>query len=128
LLPTWTHRWKKAQEILEILAPLERLKALNELLGKRSRSSPCRPDSAQAKEEITRTQREYFLREQMRAIRSELGEGDERSGRIQDLQQKIKKAKMPKELRREARRELDRLEQMHPMRRGLHGSHLILTG
>jgi ATP-dependent Lon protease len=69
---------------------------------------------SQAKEEITKTQREYFLREQMRAIRSELGEADERSDEFKTLQQKIKKAKMPKEVEKEARRELERLEQMHP--------------
>jgi ATP-dependent Lon protease len=106
---------EKAQEILEILDPLERLKALNELLGKEVQVLTMQAKiQSQAKEEITRTQREYFLREQMRAIRSELGEADERTDEFKNLQQKIKKAKMPKEVEKEARRELDRLEQMHP--------------
>ena len=106
---------EKAQEILEIFDPLERLKALNELLEKEVQVLTMQAKiQSQAKEEITKTQREYFLREQMRAIRSELGEADERSDEFKTLQQKIKKAKMPKEVEKEARRELERLEQMHP--------------
>jgi ATP-dependent Lon protease len=106
---------EKAQEILEILDPVERLKALNELLGKEVQVLTMQAKiQSQAKEEITKTQREYFLREQMRAIRSELGEGDERTDEFKTLLQKVKKAKMPKEVEKEARRELDRLEQMHP--------------
>ena len=106
---------EKAQEILEILDPVERLKTLYELLGKEVQVLTMQAKiQSQAKEEITKTQREYFLREQMRAIRSELGEVDERTDEIKTLQQKIKKAKMPKEIEKEARRELERLEQMHP--------------
>ena len=106
---------EKAQEILEILDPLERLKALNELLGKEVQVLTMQAKiQSQAKDEITKTQREYFLREQMRAIRSELGEVDERTDEFKTLQQKVKKAKMPKEVEKEARRELERLEQMHP--------------
>jgi ATP-dependent Lon protease len=106
---------EKAQEILEILDPVERLKTLNELLGKEVQVLTMQAKiQSQAKEEMTKTQREYFLREQMRAIRSELGEVDERTDEIKTLQQKIKKAKMPKEVEKEARRELERLEQMHP--------------
>jgi ATP-dependent Lon protease len=94
---------------------VERLKALNELLGKEVQVLTMQAKiQSQAKEEITKTQREYFLREQMRAIRSELGEGDERTDEFKTLLQKVKKAKMPKEVEKEARRELDRLEQMHP--------------
>jgi ATP-dependent Lon protease len=106
---------EKAQEILEILDPVKRLKTLNELLGKEVQVLTMQAKiQSQAKEEITKTQREYFLREQMRAIRSELGEGDERAEEIKSLRQKIKKAKMSKEVEKEARRELERLEQMHP--------------
>jgi len=106
---------EKAQEILEILDPIERLKALNELLGKEVQVLTMQAKiQSQAKDEITKTQREYFLREQMRAIRSELGEVDERTEEIKSLRQKIKKAKMPKEVEKEARREVERLDQMHP--------------
>ncbi|MFB3885668.1 MAG: endopeptidase La [Thermodesulfobacteriota bacterium] len=106
---------EKAQEILEIFDPIQRLKALSEVLGKEVQVLTMQAKiQSQAKEEITKTQREYFLREQMRAIRSELGEVDERAKEFKELRQKIKKAKMPKEVEKEARRELDRLDQMHP--------------
>src|SRR5512143_2261201 len=106
---------EKAQEILEILDPIQRLKALNELLGKEVQVLTMQAKiQSQAKDEMTKSQREYFLREQMRAIRSELGEVDEHTEEIKTLRQKIKKAKMPKEVETEARRELLRLEQMHP--------------
>jgi ATP-dependent Lon protease len=106
---------EKAQEILEILDPIERLKVLGEVLGKEVQVLTMQAKiQSQAKDEITKTQREYFLREQMRAIRSELGEGDERTEEFKELRKKIKKAKMPKEVEKEAYRELDRLDQMHP--------------
>src|SRR5512136_1995708 len=106
---------EKAQEILEILDPLQRLKALNELLEKEVQVLTMQAKiQSQAKEEITKTQREYFLREQMRAIRSELGEADERSQDIKQLRKKIKQAKMPQEVQKEAYKELDRLDQMNP--------------
>src|SRR4030043_152345 len=106
---------EKAQEILEIFDPIERLKGLSEVLGKEVQVLTMQAKiQSQAKEEITKTQREYFLREQMRAIRSDLGEVDERTKEIKTLQQKIKKAKMPKEVEKEARRERGRWEQRHP--------------
>jgi len=106
---------EKAQEILEIVDPIERLKGLSEVLGKEVQVLTMQAKiQSQAKDEITKTQREYYLREQMRAIRSELGEGDEHSEEFKELRLKIKKAKMPKEVQKEAFRELDRLEQMHP--------------
>jgi ATP-dependent Lon protease len=106
---------EKAQEVLEILDPVERLKALNEILGKEVQVLTMQAKiQSQAKDEMTRSQKEYFLREQMRAIRSELGEVDERIREFKELRQKIRKGKMPKEVEKEAFRELDRLEQMHP--------------
>jgi len=106
---------EKAQEILEIVDPIDRLKALNEVLGKEVQVLTMQAKiQSQAKDEISRSQREYFLREQMRAIRSELGEVDERTEEIKQLRKKIKLAKMPKEVQKEAYKELDRLEQMHP--------------
>jgi ATP-dependent Lon protease len=106
---------EKAQEILEIIDPIDRLKALNEVLGKELQVLTMQAKiQSQAKDEISKSQREYFLREQMRAIRSELGEVDERAEEIKQLRKKIKQAKMPKEAQKEAYKELDRLEQMHP--------------
>jgi ATP-dependent Lon protease len=106
---------EKAQEILEILDPIERLKALSELLGKEVQVLTMQAKiQSQAKEEMSRSQREYYLREQMRAIRSELGEVDERAREIKQYRKKIRQAQMPKEVQKEAFRELERLEQMHP--------------
>lgn len=106
---------EKAQEILEIFNPVERLKALNDVLAKEVQVLTMQAKiQSQAKEEMTKTQREYFLREQMRAIRSELGEVDERAKELKEIRQKIKKAKMPKEVEKEALKELGKLEQMHP--------------
>jgi ATP-dependent Lon protease len=106
---------EKAQEVLELLDPIQRLKAINEILGKEVQVLTMQAKiQSQAKDEITKSQREYFLREQMRAIRSELGEVDERAKEFKELKQKIRKAKMPKEVEKEAFREMDRLEQMHP--------------
>jgi ATP-dependent Lon protease len=66
------------------------------------------------KDEISKSQRDYFLREQVRAIHKELGELDERSQEVEEYRLRIKKARMPKEAREEADKQLRRLEQMHP--------------
>jgi ATP-dependent Lon protease len=105
----------KAQEVLEIVDPVERLRKLSEILGKEIELLNMQAKIlSQAKEEMSKTQREYFLREQMKAIRSELGEGDERTEDIEDLRKKIKKAKMPKDIEKEAFKQLERLDMMHP--------------
>ncbi|HDL18362.1 MAG TPA: endopeptidase La, partial [Bacteroidetes bacterium] len=66
----------------------------------------------QVQSEMSKNQREYFLRQQLVAIKKELGEEDERTIEIKELRQKIKKAKMPREVEKEAVRELDRLAKM----------------
>ena len=106
---------EKAQEILEILDPIERLKRVSDLLGKEVQVLTMQAKiQSQAREEMTKSQREYYLREQMRAIKGELGEADERTKEFKELRQKIKKAKMPEEVEKEVRKELQRLDQMHP--------------
>ncbi len=106
---------EKAQELLEIFDPIERLRMVSDLLGKEVQVLTMQAKiQSQAREEMTKTQREYYLREQMRAIRSELGEMDERTKEYKELRQKIKKAKMPQTVEKEALKELDRLDQMHP--------------
>lgn len=105
----------KAQEVLEIVDPVERLRKLSEILGKEIELLNMQAKIlSQAKEEMSKSQREYFLREQMRAIRSELGEGDERTEEVEELRKRIKKAKMPKEVEKEAKKQLERLDMMHP--------------
>jgi len=66
----------------------------------------------EARSEIEKMQREYFLREQLKAIQRELGEGDEQAAEIEELRQKIESAKMPEESGKQARRELDRLSRL----------------
>ena len=104
-----------AQEILEVVDPVDRLKKLSEILGKEIELLNMQAKIlSQAKEEMSKTQREYFLREQMKAIRTELGEGDERNEEVEDLRKRIKKAKMPKNVEKEALKQLERLDMMHP--------------
>ena len=67
-----------------------------------------------AKEEMGRNQREYYLREQIHALKKELGDEDGYSQEIDELRKKIKKKKMPKYAKKEARKELKRLDMMHP--------------
>ena len=105
----------KAQELLEIVDPIERLRKLSEIVGKEIELLNMQAKIlSQAKDEMTKSQREYFLREQMKAIRSELGETDERDEDVKDLRKKIKKAKMPREVEKEAKKQVERLEMMHP--------------
>ncbi len=106
---------ENAQEILEIVDPVKRLRRLSEILGKEIELLNVQAKIlSQAKEEMSKSQREYFLREQMKAIRTELGESDERSEDVEDLKKRIKKAKMPKDVEKEANKQLERLDMMHP--------------
>jgi ATP-dependent Lon protease len=106
---------EESQAILEIFDPIERLKKVNELLSRELELSTMQARiQNQAKEEMSKTQRDYFLREQLKQIQQELGEGDERTEEINELKKHLDKAKMPAEVKREAEKQLKRLEQMHP--------------
>jgi len=106
---------EQAQQVLEIFGPLERLKRLSELLGKEIEVLEMQHKiQSQAREEMDKTHREYYLREQLKAIQKELGESDERSQETQELEQKIERAKMPAEVAKEAKTQLGRLSRMHP--------------
>ncbi|MEW5902665.1 MAG: LON peptidase substrate-binding domain-containing protein, partial [Acidobacteriota bacterium] len=92
-------RVDESQAILEVIDPVERLSRVNELLSKELELSAMQAKiQTQAKEEMGRTHREYFLREQLKAIQSELGEIDEKTKEIEELRAKVAKAKMPKEV------------------------------
>ena len=105
----------ESQAILEVFDPIERLKKVNELLTRELELSAMQARiQSQAKEEMSKTQRDYYLREQLKQIQQELGEGDERAEEINDLRKQIDKAKMPAEVKPEAEKQLRRLEQMHP--------------
>ena len=106
---------EEAQRILETFNPLQRLKKVNEFLSKEVQVSTMQAKiQSQAREEMSKTQREYFLREQLKAIKAELGEIDEKAQEVNELREKIKKAKMPTDVEKEANKQLNRLDQMHP--------------
>ena len=105
----------ESQAILEVFDPIERLKKVNELLTRELELSAMQARiQSQAKEEMSKTQRDYYLREQLKQIQQELGEGDERAEEMNELKKQIDKAKMPAEVKAEAEKQLRRLEQMHP--------------
>jgi ATP-dependent Lon protease len=104
-----------AQEVLEAFDPLERLRKVHELISKELEVLAMQQEiSTQAKGEMDRSQREFFLRQQMKAIQSELGEGNELAEEITQLREKTTKAKMPKPVHEEVERQLKKLERMHP--------------
>jgi len=106
---------EESQKILEVFDPIERLEKVSDYLSKELELSTVQAKiQTQAKEEMSKTQREYFLREQLRAIKSELGDIDEKGQEIQEFSDKIKKAKMPKDAEEESQKQLSRLDQMHP--------------
>jgi len=108
-------RIEDAQALLETLDPLDRLRKINDILSKEVELSSMQAKiQSDVRDEISKSQRDYFLREQVRAIHRELGESDERVQEIKDYQSKIKKARMPIKVREEAGKQLKRLEQMHP--------------
>ncbi len=106
---------EEAQNILELTDPVERLNRVNELLAKEHEllSMQAKIQTA-AKEEMGKSQEEYYLREQLRAIQHELGETDSRSEEMLEIRKAIEHAKMPKNIEKEALKQLGRLEQMHP--------------
>lgn len=108
-------RVDESQAILEVFDPIARLRKVNELLSKELELSAMQAKiQTQAKEEMGKTHREYFLREQLKAIQSELGEIDEKTKEIEEFRSKIAKARIPKEVEKEAEKQLSRLAQMHP--------------
>ncbi len=103
----------QAQEILEIDQVSQKLVRLNSILSKELEVLELgKKIQSQAQDEMTKMQREYFLREQLKAIQKELGEGDEQEAEIQDYERRIGEGGMPAEAEKEARRELDRMRKM----------------
>jgi ATP-dependent Lon protease len=105
----------EAQTVLEEVDPIRSLIKVNDFLRKELEVSAIQAKiQSQAREEMDRTQREYFLREQLRAIKKELGDIDETSKEMEDYRVKIARARMTKQAEDEALKQLTRLEQMHP--------------
>ncbi len=108
-------RMSEAQEVLEVIDPIARLRKVDALLRRELDVSTMQAEiQSQAKEEITRGQREHYLREQLRAIQSELGEVDQRVEELVEYRDKIEEASLPAEAYEESMRQLGRLERMHP--------------
>ena len=105
----------KAQEVLELMDPVDRLRRVHELMAKEIEVLEIQNDiNTQARGEMDKSQREFYLRQQMKAIQQELGEGNELQEEIEQYRAKMKKAKMPADVAEEAERQLGRLERMHP--------------
>lgn len=104
----------EAQEILEEQDPVERLNKVSRFLTREiSILEVQQKIVTDAKGEIDKSQREYFLKEQLKAIRKELGEEDDLSKEVEELEAKINKLKMPKEVKEETLKQLRRLSRMH---------------
>ncbi len=104
-----------AQSILDIADPVPRLRRVNDLLSKEIDVLTVQQEiNTQARADIDRSQREYFLRQQLKAIQAELGEGNELYEEIELYRDKILKAKMPENAEEESLRQLKKLERMHP--------------
>jgi ATP-dependent Lon protease len=103
------------QDLLETLEVKDRLKKLTLYLNKEVEVLELsRKIQSQAATEMGKMQRDYILREQLKAIQKELGESDERTQEVEEFKKKIKEAKMPQEAREAALKELDRLSKMNP--------------
>ncbi len=106
---------EEAQSILETTDHLERLRQVNEKLSAEVDVLQMQVKiRSQAKDEMSKSQREYFLREQMKAIKSELGEGDSKTDELDELRQKLVAAGMPEDVETEVMKQMGRLERMHP--------------
>jgi len=104
-----------AQRLLELDSVVGKLRTLLELLTREVEVLELgRKIQSEAQSEMEKTQREYFLREQLKAIRRELGEADQQQMEVEEFQRKIDEAGMPEEAEKEARRELDRLSKLPP--------------
>jgi ATP-dependent Lon protease len=105
----------ESQILLEMIDPVKRLKKVNDLLAREVELSSVQAKiQSDVRDEISKNQRDYFLREQVRAIHKELGESDEKLEEIKHYQKKIKSARMSKEANKEALKQLKRLEKMYP--------------
>ncbi len=104
-----------SQVVLELLDPIKRTKKVHALLIKEIEILSMKQKiQIQARDEMSKMQKEFFLREQMKAIKNELGDQDPKSEDLRDLKSKLEKSDMPPEAMEEARKQFKRLENMHP--------------
>jgi ATP-dependent Lon protease len=103
------------QEVLEELNLKERMTKVMTILNREMQVLELGSKlQSQVSSEINKTQRDYYLREQLKAIQKELGEGEDRGAEVDELRQKIVDSKLPEDALKEANRELDRLQRMSP--------------
>ena len=106
---------EESQEVLETLDPVARLKRVHDFLNREMNLlNMQREIDSMAKDEMDRSQREYYLRHQMKAILQELGEGNELVEEVEHYREKARAAEMPAGAKEELDRQLRRLERMHP--------------
>jgi ATP-dependent Lon protease len=104
------------QQLLETAGIAERLEQLNKLLAKEIEVQQLRTKiQTEVQDQVQQSQRDYYLREQLKAIQKELGEQDEGQRDTEELRQKIEAAGMPEDVKKEALKELGRLQRMSPM-------------
>jgi ATP-dependent Lon protease len=104
------------QQLLETPGIFDRLDQLNRMLAKEIEVQQLRTKiQSEVQDQVQQSQRDYYLREQLKAIQKELGEQDEGQRETEELRQKIEAAGMPEETKKEALKELGRLSRMSPM-------------
>jgi ATP-dependent Lon protease len=104
------------QQLLETSSIVERLEFLNKHLAKEIEVQQLRNKiQTEVQDQVQQSQRDYYLREQMKAIQKELGDVDEGQREVEDLRKKIDEANMPEDVKKEALKELSRLGRMSPM-------------
>jgi ATP-dependent Lon protease len=104
---------EERQQILEAVDPTDRLQSVSSYLSKELEILEIGSRiQSRVRDQMDKTQREYFLREQLKAIQKELGGLDEESAEIEEMKRKIKEAKMPTEVEKRALKEVERLERM----------------
>jgi ATP-dependent Lon protease len=104
------------QQLLETANVADRLELLNKHLAKEIEVQQLRTKiQSEVQDQVQQSQRDYYLREQMKAIQKELGEQDEGQREVEDLRKKIDDANMPEDVKKEALKELSRLSRMSPM-------------
>jgi len=104
------------QQLLESSNVEDRLQQLNKLLAKEIEVQQLRAKiQTEVQDQVQQSQRDYYLREQLKAIQKELGEQDEGQRDVEDLRQKIESSGMPEDVKKEALKELARLQRMSPM-------------
>ncbi len=107
---------EEKQELLETVDVTKRLRRLSEILTRELEVVQLGSKiQSQVESEIDKGQREYFLRQQMKAIQEELGEEDEQQAELNELRQRIEEAELPEEAQKAAERELSRLEKLPPV-------------